>query len=42
MKIGLLLVLVGSAICFVLPTLAQQKETPDPQLRQVADVRVDG
>jgi ketosteroid isomerase-like protein len=37
MKIGLLLILVGSAIGYVVPTLAQQKETPDPQLRQVAD-----
>jgi hypothetical protein len=37
MKIRLLLALGGSAIGFVAPSLAQQKETPDPQLRQVAD-----
>jgi hypothetical protein len=34
MKIRLLLALVGLAISFALPTLAQQKDTPDPQLRQ--------
>jgi hypothetical protein len=34
MKIRLLLALVGLAISFGLPTLAQQKDTPDPQLRQ--------
>jgi hypothetical protein len=37
MKIRLILALVGSVIGFVVPTVAQQKETPDPQLRQVAD-----
>jgi uncharacterized protein (TIGR02246 family) len=34
MKIRLLLALVGLAISFGLPTLAQQKDTPDPQQRQ--------
>ena len=34
MKIRLLLALVGLAISFALPTFAQQKNTPDPQLRQ--------
>jgi len=34
MKIRLLLALVGLAISFALPTLAQQKDAPDPQLRQ--------
>ena len=33
MKIRLLLALVGLAIGFALPTFAQQKDTPDPQLR---------
>jgi ketosteroid isomerase-like protein len=37
MKIRLLLTLVGLAISFALPTFAQQKDTPDPQLRQVVD-----
>jgi ketosteroid isomerase-like protein len=37
MKIRYLLVLVGLAISFALPALAQQKDTVDPQLRQVAD-----
>jgi hypothetical protein len=37
MKIRLILALVGAVIGFVVPTVAQQKETPDPQLRQVAD-----
>lgn len=37
MKIRLLLALVGSVVGFAVPTVAQQKETPDPQLRQVAD-----
>src|SRR5271166_427757 len=37
MKIRYLLVLVGLAISFALPTFAQQKDTPDPKLRQVAD-----
>jgi hypothetical protein len=34
MKIRSLLALVGLAISFPLPTLAQQTNTPDPQLRQ--------
>ena len=34
MKIRYLLVLVGLAISFALPALAQQKDTVDPQLRQ--------
>jgi len=34
MKIRLLLALVGFAIGFALPTLAQQAITPDPQLRE--------
>jgi ketosteroid isomerase-like protein len=34
MKIRLLLVLVGLAIIFAVPTFAQQTNTPDPQLRQ--------
>jgi ketosteroid isomerase-like protein len=37
MKTPLLLVLVGLAISFALPTFAQQTNTPDPQLRQVID-----
>jgi uncharacterized protein (TIGR02246 family) len=37
MKIRLLLALVGLAISFVLPTLAQQKDAPDPELRQMID-----
>ena len=37
MKIRYLLVLVGLAISFALPAVAQQKDTLDPQLRQVAD-----
>jgi len=34
MKIRLVVALVGLAISFALPTLAQQTNTPDPQLRQ--------
>jgi hypothetical protein len=34
MKIRSLLVIVGLAIAFALPTFAQQTNTPDPQLRQ--------
>jgi hypothetical protein len=34
MKIRTLLALVGLAISFALPTLAQQKDTPDPQFRE--------
>jgi uncharacterized protein (TIGR02246 family) len=34
MKVRLLLALVGLAICFALPTFAQQKDTPDPKLRE--------
>jgi uncharacterized protein (TIGR02246 family) len=34
MKIPSLLVLVGLAISFTLPTFAQQKDTSDPQLRE--------
>ena len=34
MKIRLVVVLVGLAISFALPTFAQQTNTPDPQLRQ--------
>ena len=34
MKIHLSLALVGLAISFALPTLGQQTNTPDPQLRQ--------
>jgi hypothetical protein len=34
MKIRFLLALVGLAISFALPTLAQQTSTPDPELRQ--------
>jgi ketosteroid isomerase-like protein len=34
MKIYLAVVLVGLAIGLALPTFAQQKNTPDPQLRQ--------
>jgi ketosteroid isomerase-like protein len=34
MKIRLTVVLVGLAISFALPTLAQQANTPDPQLRE--------
>jgi ketosteroid isomerase-like protein len=37
MNIRLLLALVGLAISFVLPTLAQQKGAPDPELRQMID-----
>jgi ketosteroid isomerase-like protein len=37
MKIRYLLALVGLAISFALPALAQQKDALDPQLRQVAD-----
>ena len=33
MKIRLLIILTGLAIGFVLPTFAQQPNTPDPQLR---------
>jgi ketosteroid isomerase-like protein len=39
MKIPLITVLAGLAINFALPTFAQQTETPDPQLRQVADTQ---
>jgi ketosteroid isomerase-like protein len=34
MKIRFVLALVGLAISFALPTFAQQKDTPDPQLRE--------
>jgi ketosteroid isomerase-like protein len=34
MKIRFLIALVGLAISFAVPTLAQQKDTPDPQLRE--------
>ena len=34
MRIRLVVAAVGLAISFALPTLAQQKDTPDPQLRQ--------
>jgi uncharacterized protein (TIGR02246 family) len=34
MKIRSVVALVGLAISFALPTFAQQKDTPDPQLRQ--------
>ena len=37
MKVRLLLALVALAIGFTVPTLAQQGNTPDPQLRQVVD-----
>ena len=37
MKIRLLFALVGLAISFVLPTSAQQKDAPDPELRQKID-----
>jgi uncharacterized protein (TIGR02246 family) len=34
MKTRLLLAVAGLAICFALPTFAQQTNTPDPQVRQ--------
>ena len=34
MKTRLLFALVGLAICFAVPTFAQQTDTPDPQLCQ--------
>src|SRR5271166_1648984 len=34
MKIRFLITFIGLAISFALPTLAQQKDTPDPQLRE--------
>ena len=37
MKIRLAVALAGLAISLALPTFAQQTNTPDPQLRQVAD-----
>jgi ketosteroid isomerase-like protein len=37
MKIRLLVSIIGLAISFVLPTLAQQKDAPDPELRQMID-----
>ena len=37
MKICLIVALAGLAISLALPTFAQQTNTPDPQLRQVAD-----
>jgi uncharacterized protein (TIGR02246 family) len=37
MKMRLLLALVCLAISFALPTLAQQKDAPDPELRQMID-----
>jgi uncharacterized protein (TIGR02246 family) len=37
MKIRLVVALAGLAISLALPTFAQQANTPDPQLRQVAD-----
>ena len=40
MKIRFLLALVGLAIGFALPTIAQQQNAPDPQLRQQLDAFV--
>ena len=37
MKIRLLLALAGLAISLVLPSLAQQKDAPQPELRQMID-----
>ncbi len=37
MKIRFLLALMGLAISFALPTLAQQTDPPDPELRQMID-----
>ena len=37
MKMSSVVALVGLAITFALPALTQQKDTLDPQLRQVAD-----
>jgi ketosteroid isomerase-like protein len=37
MKINLVIALVGLAISIPLPTFAQQKDTVDPQLRQMID-----
>ena len=37
MKVGIILALVGLALGVALPTLAQQTNSPDPQLRQVID-----
>jgi ketosteroid isomerase-like protein len=37
MKISSLLAIVGLAISFALPALAQQKDTPDPKIRQLID-----
>jgi hypothetical protein len=37
MKVPLVVALVGLAISFALPTLAQQTNTPDSQLRQQID-----
>jgi ketosteroid isomerase-like protein len=37
MKIRFLLALVGLAIGFAWPTMAQQKDAPDPELRQMID-----
>ena len=34
MKVRSILVLVGLAITFALPTFAQEAKTPDPQLRE--------
>src|ERR1700722_20168805 len=34
MKIRFLFAFIGLAISFALPTFAQQKDTPDPQLRE--------
>jgi uncharacterized protein (TIGR02246 family) len=37
MKVRLLIYIIGMAISFALPTLAQQKGAPDPELRQMID-----
>jgi uncharacterized protein (TIGR02246 family) len=37
MKVRLLISIIGMAISFALPTLAQQKGAPDPELRQMID-----
>ena len=40
MKIRLLGALVGLAIGFTVPAFAQEKDTPDPQLRQQLDAKI--
>jgi hypothetical protein len=37
MKIRYLLALLGLALSFTLPTFAQKKDAPDPQLRQMIE-----